>query len=312
MSEAKVFVGIDVSQATLDVAIRPSGECFQIENTEEAIFKLAKRLFRLAPDRVVLESTGGLEVPAVSILAAKKLPVVVANPRQVRDFAKATGRLAKTDRLDALVLAHFAEAIKPEIRPLATKEARELEGLIRRRRQLIEMVVAEKNRLLTSEGLALASVETMIDALKRQIEELEDNINTRLKNNEVWREKDILLRTVKGVGPVLAMTLLADLPELGRLSRKEIAALVGLAPLNRDSGTLKGIRTIWGGRTNVRNALYMATLIATRHNPAIRAFYERLTAAGKKFKVAMVACMRKLLTILNAMVRSGEPWRCPA
>lgn len=311
MSESKINVGIDVSKDTLDIAIRPTGEHFEIERAELAILKLAKRLKKLCPERVVLESTGGLEVLVLSALAAKGLPVVAANPRQVRDFAKSTGRLAKTDKIDAEALAHFAEAIQPEIRPLPSKEARQLEGLMRRRRQLTEMAAAEKNRLLTSEDLALASVEAMIDIIKRQIAEIDDNIKKRLKMNEVWREKDILLRSVKGVGPVVSMTLLANLAELGNLSRKQIAALVGVAPLNRDSGTMRGKRSIWGGRTAVRNALYMAVLSAKRFNPAIREFFERLKASGKKFKVAIVACMRKLLTILNAMVRTGEPWRCP-
>ena len=310
MSQNPVFVGIDVSKATLDVALLPSGECFQIERTEEAICKLAQSLSALGPQRVVLESTGGLEILAVTILAARMLPVVVANPRQVRDFAKAMGKLAKTDRIDAEVLARFAEAIQPEIRPLPDQEARQLEGLIRRRRQLTEICAAEKNRLLTSEDIALASVETTIDYLKDQIAMLEEEIRKRLDKNDIWREKDILLRSVPGVGPVLSMTLLADLPELGSLSRKQIAALVGVAPLNRDSGTLRGVRTIWGGRASVRNVLYMATVIATKHNPIIREFYLRLKVAGKKSKVAITACMRKLLTILNAMMRSGEPWRC--
>lgn len=310
MNETKVHIGIDVSKDTLDVSIRPSGECFQVPRTEEAIIKLAKQLAKLQPSRVVLEGTGGLETLPVSILAAKALPVVVANPRQVRDFAKATGRLAKTDRIDAEVLAHFAEAIQPEIRPLPGKEAKQLEGLVRRRRQLTEFCVAEKNHLLTSEDIALTSVEATIDYLKAQIAMLEEEIRKRLDNNDIWREKDILLQSVPGVGPVLSMTLLADLPELGTLGRKEISALIGVAPLNRDSGTLRGIRTIWGGRANVRNVLYMATVIATRCNPVIREFYLRLKASGKKSKIVIVACMRKLLTILNAMVRDNQPWRC--
>lgn len=310
MSKNNVHIGIDVSKDTLDVAIRPTGENFAVPRTEDAIFTMADRLAALNPARVLMEGTGGLEAPVVSILAARGLPVVVVNPRQVRDFAKATGRLAKTDRLDAEVLARFAEAIQPEIRPLPSNEARELEGLIRRRCQLVEFSTAEKNHLLTSSGIALETVKANINHFKEQISLVEAEIRKHLDNNDTWREKDILLRSVPGVGHVLSMTLLADLPELGTMGRKEIAALVGVAPLNRDSGTLRGIRSIWGGRANVRTVLYMATLIATRHNPVIREFYLRLKAVGKKSKVAIVACMRKLLTILNAMVRANQPWCC--
>lgn len=310
MSKNIVHIGIDVSKDTLDVAIRPTGENFAVPRTEEAIFTMADRFVALNPARVLMEGTGGLEALVVSILAARGLPVVVANPRQVRDFAKATGRLAKTDRLDAEVLARFAEAIQPEIRPLPSKEARELEGLVRRRGQLVEFSTAERNHLLTSSGIALETVKANINHFKEQISLVEAEIRKHLDNNDTWREKDILLRSVPGVGSVLAMTLLSDLPELGTMGRKEIAALVGVAPLNRDSGTLRGIRSIWGGRANVRTVLYMATLVAVRHNPIIREFYMRLKAVGKKSKVAIVACMRKLLTILNAMVRANQPWRC--
>jgi transposase len=313
MSEAtKVFVGIDVSKATLDVAVRPSGESFQVEHTEASANALAERLLLLAPDRVVMESTGGMEVLAASVLAAKGLPVVVANPRHVRDFAKAAGKLAKTDRIDAEAIAHFAEAMKPEIRPLPSKEARALESLLQRRRQLVEMRTAEKNRLFIAYDDALDSVQVVLDVLNRQIEEVEAKIAKRLKQNKVWREKDNLLRSVPGVGAVLAMTLLADLPELGSLNRRQIASLVGVAPLNRDSGRMRGTRRIWGGRAVVRTVLYMAAVSAATHNPVIRDFKERLKKAGKKPKVILTACMRKLLTILNAMVRTGQPWRCTA
>lgn len=311
MSNSNVFVGIDVSKKHLDVAIRPSGEHLSIEYNESSMRGLAERLIKLDPERVVLESTGGLELLAVAILAAGKLPVVVANARQVRDFAKATGRLAKTDKIDAQAIAHFAQAIKPEIRPLADTKAKELEGMLQRRRQLVEMLTAEKNRLFSSYGTASrASIETVIAVLQAQLGNFDEDISQRLRENEVWHEKDLIIRSVPGVGPVLSATLIANLPELGTLSRKRIAALVGVAPLNRDSGKMRGIRTIWGGRVAVRNALYMATMVATRHNPVIKEHYQRLKANGKKSKVALVACMRKLLTILNAMVRSNSPWCC--
>jgi transposase len=312
MSETKVFVGIDVSKATLDVAVRPSGESFQVEHTEASAFALAERLLSLAPDRVVMESTGGMEVLTASVLAARGLPVVVENPRKVRDFAKAAGRLAKTDRIDAAVLAHYAERMVPAIRPLPSKEARTLESLLQRRRQLVEMRTAEKNRLFIAYDDALDSVEVVLDVLNRQIEEVEAKIAKRLKQNKIWREKDSLLRSVPGVGAVLSMTLLAELPELGSLNRRQVASLVGVAPLNRDSGRMRGTRHVWGGRATVRTVLYMAAVSASTHNPVIRDFKERLKKAGKKPKVILTACMRKLLTILNAMVRTGQPWHCTA
>lgn len=311
MSEAKVFVGIDVSKATLDVAVRPSGECFRVDNSEEAAMELAARLTTLAPDLVVFESTGGLETLVVTILAAKELPVVVVNPRQVRDFAKAIGKLAKTDRIDAAVIAHFAEAAKPDIRPLPSPEAKELDALLQRRRQLVQMLTAEKNRLVMFYGCEITnkSISDLMTILESQIAQIEEAIARRLKNNKIWRDKDDLLQSVPGVGPVLSTTLLAKLPELGSLTRRQIAALVGVAPLNRDSGTFRGTRRVWGGRADIRAVLYMAALTASRCNPVIREFYNRLRDAGKLPKVALTACMRKLLTILNAMLKSGLPWQ---
>jgi transposase len=311
MTDSNIFIGIDVSKDALDIAIRPSGEVFRIEYNEAELRALAQKLSTLAPSRIVLESTGGIELLAVTVLAASQLPVVIANARQVRDFAKASGRLAKTDRIDAEAIAHFAEAIKPAIRPLADVEARELQSSLQRRGQLKEMLTAEKNRLMSSYGTSSRkSIEEAIDFFKSQLADVDDNIGRRLKENDLWRKKDLLLRSVPGVGPVLSAMLIAKLPELGTLNRKQIAALVGVAPLNRDSGTMRGTRAIWGGRAAVRNVLYMAAMVATTHNPILKEYYHRLKENGKKSKVALVACMRKLLTILNAMVRSGEPWCC--
>lgn len=311
MTDSNIFIGIDVSKDALDIAIRPTGEVFRIDYNEVELRILAKKLLSLAPSRIVLESTGGIELLAVTLLAASQLPVVVANARQVRDFAKASGRLAKTDRIDAEAIAHFAEAIKPAIRPLADEEARELQSLLQRRGQLKEMLTAEKNRLMSSYGTSSRkSIEEAIDFFKSQLADVDNNIGRRLKENDLWRKKDLLLRSVPGVGPVLSAMLIAKLPELGTLNRKQIAALVGVAPLNRDSGKMRGTRAIWGGRAAVRNVLYMAAMVAATHNPILKEYYQRLKANGKKSKVALVACMRKLLTILNAMVRSGEPWLC--
>lgn len=308
MVKSEVFVGIDVAQATLEVAVRPIGETWQVVNEEVAIGELVGRLRRLNPSLIVLEATGGIHVPVVAALAAAKLPVVAVNPRQARDFAKATGRLAKTDRLDAQVLAHFAEAVRPEVRPLPDAATQELAMLMARRRQLTQMRVAEQNRSRGAPARIRAQIREHVDWLDRQIDELDREIGQRLRSSPVWRERDQLYRSAPGVGPVLSATLLADLPELGTVSHKQIAALVGLAPLNRDSGKTRGQRVIWGGRASVRAALYMATLVATRRNPTIRAFYERLLAMHKPKKLALTACMHKLLTILNAMARQHTPW----
>jgi transposase len=304
----EIFVGVDVSKDTLDVA-SSVGERWATRNDEESIGALVERLSHLRPRLVVLEATGGFEAPLASALALAQLPVVVVNPRQVRHFAKATGRLAKTDRIDAALLAAFGAAVKPEVRPLKDEFAQELTALLARRRQLIGMLTAERNRLLTAPPVLRTDLKAHIHWLVKRIKDTDAQLSDLMRSSPVWREKEDLLATVKGVGRVTAQTLLADLPELGRLNRKQIAALVGVAPFNHDSGTLKGHRRIWGGRAPVRAVLYMASLTAKRCNPVIRLFYERLLDAGKPKKVALVACMRKLLTILNAMLRTGTPWR---
>lgn len=309
MDQEHSFAGIDVAKARLDVAVRPTGQRWQIPYTEEGIQEVVSHLDTLHPKLVLLEASGGLEMPLVAALAAAHLPVVVVNPRQVRDFARATGKLAKTDVLDAQVLAHFAEAVRPAPRSLADAKTQALTALVARRHQLISMLVAEKNRL----GTALPSVRPRIQAhiswLEHELKDLDDDLGNALRQSPLWREKDNLLRSVPGVGPHLSVVLLAHLPELGTLDRRRIAALVGVAPFNRDSGTLRGKRTVWGGRARIRAALYMAALVASRHNPLIHAFYLRLCAAGKPKKVALTACMRKLLTILNAILKHRTPWR---
>jgi transposase len=312
MAKSRVFVGIDVAQATLEVAIRPTGEAWQVVNDEIAFVDLVDRLQQVKPALIVLEATGGIHVPVVAALAAAKLPVVAINPRQARDFAKATGKLAKTDRIDAHVLAHFAEAVRPEVRPLPDAATQELAFLVARRRQLLEMRVAEQNRSRGAPGRIRSQIREHIDWLNRQIDELDRDIGQRVRSSPAWRERDDLLRSTPGVGPVLSATLLAELPELGALPNKQLVALVGLAPLNQDSGKKRGKRLIWGGRARVRAALYMATLVATRRNPAIRAFYERLLAMHKPKKLALAACMHKLLRMLNAMVRRRTPWSVSA
>jgi transposase len=304
-----LYVGIDVSKGRLDVALRPEGEGWRADNDAAGVAAVVARLDALAPALIVLEATGGYERPLAAALAAAGLPVAVVNPRQARDFAKATGKLAKTDRLDARALAHFAEAVRPPARPVPDAQAHALAAVLARRRQVVAMLTAEQNRLHTAlpaiQGHIAAHIAWLEDDLARIDAELAQTIGA----DPAWRERDELLRSVPGVGRVLATTLLAELPQLGTLSRHEVAALAGVAPLNRDSGTLRGKRTVWGGRARVRGALYMAALVATRHNPAIRAFYERLCAAGKPKKVALTACMRKLLTILNAMLHHRTPWQ---
>ena len=305
----KPYVGIDVAKATLDVAIGSDGELVQVENNEAGIARLLERLGEVEPTLVVLEATGGYETVVAGAIVGRGIAVAVVNPRQVRDFAKATGVLAKTDRIDARVLARFAEAVRPEPRPLPTAEAKELEEYLSRRRQLVDMLTMEKNRQ------SIATTERMKKSLKKHIDWLEealrranDDIDKAIRNSPAWREQEDLLRSMPGIGPVSARTMLAELPELGRLNRKKIAALVGVAPLNRDSGTLQGSRTCWGGRASVRQVLYMAAVTAVRCNPVIRRTYAALRTRGKKHKVALVACMRKLLTILTAMVRDQRRW----
>jgi transposase len=303
-----IFVGMDVSQDTVDVAVQP-GTAFQVTNDESGVAEAVTQLQAVQPTLIVLEATGGLEVPLAGALAAVGLPVVVINPRQVRDFARATGQLAKTDRLDAQVLAHFAEAIRPPVRPVPGAQTQALAALVARRRQLIEMLTAEKNRLRLAARPIQKRVQAHITWLEKKLASTNTELTTIIHASPIWREKEEVLRSVPGVGPILVTTLFANLPELGTLTRKEVAALAGVAPFPRDSGTLKGRRAIWGGRAQVRAALYMAALVATRRNPVIRTFYQRLCQAGKAKKLALTACMRKLLTILNAMVKSRTPWR---
>jgi transposase len=306
------FVGIDVSKAQLDVSVRPGGELTRHANDEAAISELVAKLVGLSPTLTVLEATGGYEAPVVAALVVAGVTVAVVNPRQVRDFAKATGTLAKTDAIDAAVLARFAEVVRPEARPIDDEQTSELAAMVNRRRQLIDMLTAETNRMRACRTDRLRkSIYEHVAWLRRQIRDVDSDLDTKLRSMPLWREKEDLLRSVPGVGPVLSRTLLAELPELGTIDRGKIAALVGVAPLNRDSGTMRGKRTIWGGRASVRAVLYMATLAATRRNPVIRAIYERLVAAGKAKKVALVACMRKLLLTLNAMLRDRRAWLPP-
>jgi transposase len=303
------FIGIDVAKAQLEFACRPSGETGTVLNEDGGIHELVACCQALTPTLIVLEATGGYEAALVAALATAGLPLVVANPRQVRDFAKATGRLAKTDTIDAQVLALFAERVQPAPRPLPDEAAQALDALLTRRRQLVEMLTAERNRLLVARAAVRRDLQQHIRFLERRLREADHDLHTAVKASPLWRVKDDLLQSVPGVGRVVSLTLLAELPELGRLSHKELAALVGVAPLNRDSGTLRGKRLVSGGRAPVRAALYMAALVASKCNPVIRAFYQRLRAAGKPAKVALTAGMRKLLIILNAIARSGTPWQ---
>jgi transposase len=310
MSAKKRFIGIDVSKQLLEVAAHASDYRFRCANKESAFGELIAELVLLKPRRIVLEATGGLEIPVAAALYAVGLPVVVVNPRQVRDFAKALGQLAKTDKLDAVVLAHFAAAIQPALRPVKNALALELDALVTRRCQLVEMLAAEKTRLSTTATSAVrAEVQTHIDWLKERLATIDRQLRAQIKDSPIWRDKDDLLQTVPGIGPVTALSLVANLPELGQLNRQQVAKLVGVAPLNRDSGSLRGTRHIYGGRARVRTALYMATLTAVRCNPVIKEFYQRLLANHKPFKVAIVACMRKLLSILNVMLKNQTPWQ---
>jgi transposase len=303
------YVGIDVSKDQLEIAVRPYGDTWSMPNDVSGIPEVVQRLAQLHPKLVVLEATGGLQLPVAAALASAGLPLSMVNPRQVRDFARATGRLAKTDRLDAQVLAHFAEAVRPTPYPLPDAQTQELTALLTRRHQVVEMLTAEKNRLRATRSEAVRQrVQDHIHWLEQELADLDDDLERTLRESPLWRENDNLLRSVPGIGRVVSITLLADLPELGTLSRHQIAALVGVAPLNRDSGRFRGKRMVWGGRARVRAALYMAALTATRYNPIIKAFYQRLCSAGKARKVALTACMRKLLIILNSMVKHQQTW----
>lgn len=306
------WVGIDVAKAHLDVAIWPTAERRRVSRDEAGLTDLIGWLQTRTPTLIVLEATGGLETPVVAALVAAGLPVAVINPRQARDFAKALGRLAKTDTLDAEVLARFGEAIRPVPRPWKDEETQELTALIQRRRQVVEMLVAEKNRLASAHSRVKPDIQATITWLEQRLQDLDGDLQQRLRTSPVWREQDDLLRSVPGIGPVTSATLLAALPELGTLDRRQISALVGVCPFNRDSGQCRGRRMIFGGRAGVRAVLYMATVTASRCNPVIKAFYQRLRAAGKPAKVALTAGMRKLLTLLNAMLKAKTPWQPPA
>lgn len=303
-----VVAGVDVSKEKLDVCLLPLGVFRQFSNDETGCTELVELLMTADPARVIFESTGGLEMLAVSILSTASLPVVIVNPRQIRDFAKACGLLAKTDKLDAKVIALFGQKIEPEIRPLKDEAAQELSALISRRRQLVDMQTAEKNRLSSAPKTLRKGIARHIEWLELQIQSFDDDIANFIQSSPVWKAKEQILTSIKGIGPVTAATLLAALPELGSVSRHKISALAGLCPYNRDSGKHKGKRSIWGGRAAVRSVLYMATLAAARYNPVIKAFYQRLRAAGKVFKVAITAAMRKLLVILNAMLSNNSRW----
>ncbi len=303
------FIDIDVSKLQLDITVLPNNEKWSVSNSEADIAEIVERLKEISPKVIVVEATGGIEMPLVVALSEANLPVVVVNPRQVRDFAKAIGRLAKTDRIDSEILARFAEAVKPEVRLLKDKEAQELTALTARRQQIIKMLTVEKNRLSASHKAVQKSIQKNIDWLQAMLEEIDEELNFLIHKSPLWCEKDDLLRSVPGVGAVLSLSIITGLPELGTLSRRQIAALVGVAPLNNDSGSFRGRRIVWGGRANIRAVLYMATLSACRINPVIRAFYHRLIEAGKKPKVVITACMRKLLTILNAIMKNRTPWR---
>ena len=315
---APLFAGVDVSKDRLDVCLRWSvperhneEKAFFVAYDDSGIDALLSRLLKEPTVLVILEATGGFERTVVGALAAAGLPVVVINPRQVRDFARATGTLAKTDRIDASILARFAEAVRPAPKPLPDREIRALQAIVARRRQLLGMIAAENNRLGSAPKAVAKRIKAHIRWLDKELSRTEGDLEAAIESSPVLGENEALLRSVPGVGPVLARTLLAGVPELGTLTHKRVAALVGVAPLNRDSGTLRGRRSVWGGRAEVRAALYMGALVAARRNPVVRGFYERLLAVGKPKKVALVACMRKLLSILNAVLKHRTPWRFP-
>lgn len=304
----KCYIGIDVSKKTLDVFMLPLKEFMQFENNAAGIRKLLKKLSAFCDPSVVMESTGGYEKPVAQALAKGNISTAVINPRQIRDFAKALGRLAKTDRIDAEVIAIFAEKMQPRANVTCDENQQKLADYNARRRQLIDMITMEKNRLDKISKEMKKSILRIIKLLQAELEKINDYLEKTIQSDSKYTRRDELLQTIKGVGCVVAAGLIADLPELGNLSGKQITALAGLAPLNRDSGTLRGKRAIWGGRASVRRTLYMATLVAMRHNAKIKVFYDRLCAAGKQKKVAIIACMHKLLIIMNAMVKANQPW----
>jgi transposase len=308
-SSQSPFVGIDVSKRQLDVALRPTGEGFSAANDGIGIGRIVERLRSVQPALIVVESTGGLEIPLMTELLSVGLPVALTNPRRVREFAKSLGLLAKTDKLDARLLAHFAEAVQPPVSRLPSAAEQQLQALMTRRHQVVEMLTAEKNRLANTRADIRRKIEQHVAWLEQELEDLNQAINDLIGRTPEFKAKDELICSVPGIGPITAAILLADLPELGQFNRQKVAALVGVAPFNNDSGRRRGKRRVWGGRSSVRNILYMATLSATRFNPVIQAFYDHLLRQGKLKKVALVACMRKLLTILNAMVRDRRPWQ---
>ncbi len=316
-SQQEVHVGIDVSKRTLDVCVLPGGaddprgESFTVANDQAGVGEILSRIEGSGPKLVVMEATGRYERLAATSIAAGGIPVAVVNPRQARDFAKAMGRLAKTDKIDAFVLARFAGAVEPKASAIPDEEAVALQGILARRRQLIEMLVAENNRLQMAPKALEKRIRAHIEWLKKEVGRTDEDLDEAVEENAAFRASEALLRSVPGVGRVLSRTLLAELPELGEITHRRLCALVGVAPFNRDSGQRSGRRETWGGRASVRATLYMGTLVATRFNPAIKEFYERLLAAGKPKKVALVACMRKLLSILNALMRDRAIWRCP-
>jgi len=311
MSNSQLFVGIDVSKTELQVATRPEGKPMTFANTEDGIGVLIDCLKSRCPSLVVLEATGGLEVSVVNAMAVKGLPVVVVNARQIRDFAKALGRLAKTDRIDAEVIAQFAEAVRPPLRPLKDEQTQRLHALNTRRSQLVAMIRSEQNRLHTAPKWTQKEIKAHLKWLKKALEKMDKEISDLIKGSPIWREKDAILQSFKGVGPVTSAILLAAVPELGTIASKPLCALIGVAPLNRDSGQFRGKRAVWGGRSNVRSVLYMATMAAIRFNPMISSFYKRLTEAGKPHKVAMTACMRKTIVTLNSMIKNQTTWQPP-
>jgi transposase len=307
-TKAEMYVGIDVAKSKLDIAVWETGEYWMEGNNEKGIAKLVEKLKELNPVLIVLEATGGLELPLVYELAYAKMPVAVVNPKRIRDFAKSIGQLAKTDKIDAKIIARFAFAVQPEVRKLQSEEEERLTALVTRRRQVIEILTGEKNRLNSARLGMKERVEKHIDWLNEELAELDKEIARYIQQSPMWKEKNDILTGIPGVGPVTGATLLAYLPELGEINRQEIAALVGVAPVNKDSGRKHGKRRVFGGRAMVRSVLYMAALSASKFNPKIRVFYERLLGAGKEKKVALTACMRKLLVIMNAMVRDNSPW----
>jgi transposase len=308
MDTEKIYVGIDIGKEKIDFAVHTSDKHWSFNNDDAGIAKTVKAISDMSPSLVVMEATGNYQAPLVAALAIARIVPAVVNPRQVRDFAKATGRLAKTDVIDAQVIAHFAAAIHPTPRSLSGDQSQELKNVVARRRQISDMLTAEKNRFGSAHKSVKPRIQAHINWLQEELRKIDDDLHRVIQESPIWREKDDLLQSVPGIGPVAAATILTQLPELGTLNRRQIAALVGVAPFNRDSGKLRGKRRIWGGRSTVRAVLYMAALVATKHNPAIRTFYERLCASGKAKKVAITACMRKLLTILNALLKHRVSW----